>query len=139
MACHVSFMSSQVTSLFLRNATKKDSFDSCKLVNISTSKNTSTKTQCSSYTSGRLRLLPDDFGKHLLETVLKCLVLAALVELAHKVAARPQGVARKLQGGMAEVHAAGVVAECVSARVHHPVVRVTQRVQPKAIRLGPGF
>ena len=41
--------------------------------------------------------------KHLLELILELLVLGALVELAHKVPARADGITRKGKSGEAEV------------------------------------
>lgn len=80
-----------------------------------------------------------DVGEHLPQLPLETLVLTALVELADEVAVALEGVGGELQGGVAEVHGAGVVAEGDAARVHQPAVRVTQRVAHEAGGLGPGF
>lgn len=55
---------------------------------------------------------------------LELLGQVALVVLANEVALALEGVGGELQGGVAEVHGADVVAKGHAARVHQPAVRV---------------
>lgn len=77
--------------------------------------------------------------EHFLQCRLEALDLVAHVVLADEMAFVLEGVGCKLQGGVAEVHGAGVVSKRVAAHVHQPAVLVTNCLGPEAGGLGPGF
>ncbi len=112
-------ISANVTSAFLRRATKKASLDSWT-VRLSVSvcqawgrerkrsrerkrKRNKVREEAKTYAPRRLGLLPVDLGKHLAKQRLKRLVLGPLVELADKVAVGFERFGSECKGGVAEV------------------------------------
>lgn len=98
--------------------------------------------------------------KQFLDLLFESLILGSLVELANKMSARTECIAGKLQSSSAKVlkgvrrrlalsklnlfrvtsthHASRVVTKCHAARIHQPMIGITQSVRVEAGGLLPG-
>lgn len=107
------------------------------------------------HTSRRLGFLTEDFLEHAAQFLFERLVLGSLVKLADKVAASAQCVESERQGSIAKIlkqtnqltyvqdanepyHAARVVSERHSARIHHPKIGLSNAPLVETGRLIPG-